>query len=48
MGKWEYVTKHGQAAVYFGVDDNGDVCGLSIGKNTLIDIHNRIRDKIEP
>ncbi len=42
------LNKHGQAAVYFGVDDNGDVCGLSIGKNTLMDIRNRIRDKIDP
>ncbi|MDO4842512.1 MAG: ATP-binding protein, partial [Phoenicibacter congonensis] len=42
------LNKHGQAAVYFGVDDNGDVCGLSIGKDTLMDIRNRIRDTIDP
>ena len=42
------LNKHGNAAVYFGVNDNGDVCGLSVGKNTLMDIRNRIRDKIEP
>ena len=42
------LNKHGKAAVYFGVDDNGNVCGLSIGKNTLMDIRNKIRDKIEP
>ena len=42
------LNKHGHATVYFGVDDNGNVCGLSIGKNTLMDIRNRIRDKIEP
>ncbi len=42
------LNKHGKAAVYFGVDDNGNVCGLSVGKNTLMDIRNRIRDKIEP
>ena len=24
------------------------MCGLSVGKNTLMDIRNRIRDKIEP
>ena len=34
--------------MYFGVSDNGDVCGLSIGKDTLMDIRNKIRDKIEP
>ena len=42
------LNKHGRAIVYFGVDDNGNVCGLSIGKGTLMDIRNRIRDKIEP
>ena len=42
------LNKYGNATVYFGVDDNGNVCGLSIGKNTLMDIRNRIRDKIEP
>lgn len=42
------LNKHGCATVYFGVDDDGNVRGLSIGKNTLMDIRNRIRDKIEP
>ncbi len=42
------LNKHGQGTVYFGVKDNGDVCGLSIGKETLMDIRNRIRDKIDP
>lgn len=42
------LNKHGQATIYFGVDDYGNVCGLSVGKNTLMDIRNRIRDKIEP
>lgn len=42
------LNKHGHAIVYFGVDDDGNVCGLSVGKNTLMDIRNRIRDKIEP
>ena len=42
------LNKHGQATVFFGVDDNGNISGLSIGKNTLMDIRNRIRDKIEP
>lgn len=42
------LNKHGQATVFFGVDDNGNVCGLTVGKNTLMDIRNRIRDKIEP
>lgn len=42
------LNKHGRATVYFGVDDDGNVCGLSIGKNTLMDIRNRINEKIEP
>lgn len=42
------LNRHGEATVYYGVSDNGNICGLDIGKNTLIDIRNRIRDKIEP
>lgn len=42
------LNRHGKATVYFGVSDNGDICGLSIGKDTLMDIRNKIRDKIEP
>ena len=42
------LNKHGRANVFFGVDDNGNVCGLSVGKNTLMDMRNRIRDKNEP
>ena len=42
------LNKHNSGTIYFGVNDDGDICGLSIGKNTLMDIRNRIRDKIEP
>jgi len=42
------LNKHGEATVYFGVKDNGDICGMTIGKDTLMDIRNRIRDKIDP
>lgn len=42
------LNKHGEGTVYFGVKDNGDVCGLKSGKDTLMDIRNRIRDKVEP
>ena len=42
------LNKHGEGTVYFGVSDNGEVCGLDIGKDTLMDIRNRIRDKIDP
>ena len=42
------LNKHGEGNVYFGVSDNGDVCGMDIGKDTLMNIRSRIRDKIEP
>lgn len=42
------LNKHEEAVVYFGVKDNGDVYGMTIGKETMMDIRNKIRDKIEP
>ena len=42
------LNRHGTGTVYFGVDDNGNVKNLNIGKETLMDIRNRIRDIIEP
>ena len=42
------LNKHGEANVYFGVSDNGDVIGMDIGKDTLMNIRNRIRDRVEP
>lgn len=42
------LNKHGRGTVYFGVADNGEVCGVVLGKNTLMDIRNRIADKIDP
>jgi len=42
------LNRHGTGSVYFGVDDNGNVKGISIGKKTCLDIRRRIRDLIEP
>ena len=42
------LNKQGEANVYFGVSDNGDVIGMDIGKDTLMNIRNRIRDRVEP
>lgn len=42
------LNKNNEGTVYFGVKDNGEVIGLQIGKDTLEDIRNRIRDKIDP
>lgn len=43
------LNKGGEGTVYFGVDDNGNVVNkISIGKNTLNDIRNRIKNLIKP
>lgn len=42
------LNKHGEGNVYFGVSDNGNICGMDIGKDTLMHIRDRIRTKIEP
>ena len=42
------LNRSGHGTVYFGVDDNGNVKGFTVGKKTLLDIRNRIKDIIEP
>ena len=42
------LNRHGQGTVYFGVSDDGNVCGLVIGKDTYMDIRDKISRKIEP
>ncbi len=42
------LNKHGEGNVFFGVSDNGDICGMDIGKDTLMHIRDKIRTKIEP
>lgn len=42
------LNKSGKGHLYFGVDDNGDVVGQQIGKNTLRDIANEIGQNISP
>ena len=37
------LNRHNIAIVYFGVDDNGNVVGLQTGKDTLMDIRNKIK-----
>lgn len=39
-------TNHG--TIYFGVKDDGDICGVSVGKNTLKDIRQRVHELIKP
>jgi len=42
------LNSSGKAQVFFGVRDNGDVIGQTIGHNTLKDISRNIRESIEP
>lgn len=42
------LNRSGRGTVYFGVKDNGDVQGMTIGNDTLMDIRNKISDSIEP
>lgn len=42
------LNRHYHGCVYFGVNDNGDVIGLDIGKNTLEDIRNEASNLIKP
>lgn len=42
------LNKAGKGTVYFGVDDNGNVKGMEIGKRTMKDIANMISLTIKP
>lgn len=42
------LNRCGTGTVFFGVDDNGNVKGLDIGKKTLMDVRNRIKDLVAP
>lgn len=42
------LNRHGYGCVYFGVNDDGEVVGLSVGKNTLTEIRNKISLLIDP
>ncbi|MDO4940304.1 MAG: putative DNA binding domain-containing protein [Erysipelotrichaceae bacterium] len=42
------LNKHRRGTLYFGVKDNGDVCGLQIGKDTLRKLSRDITGNIKP
>lgn len=42
------LNKHGKGTLYFGVKNNGDVCGQQIGKETLRDISSQISSHVSP
>ena len=42
------LNKNNHGSIYFGIKDNGDICGVSIGNDTLKDIRQRVKDLIKP
>ena len=42
------LNRHNRGTVYLGVDDSGDVIGMDIGKDTLENIRNLVRSRIQP
>lgn len=42
------LNKHSKGTLYFGVKNNGDVCGQQIGKETLRDISSHISSHVSP
>ena len=42
------LNRNAEGTVYFGVDDDGTIQGLDIGKRTLLDIRSRTAELIEP
>ncbi|MBP3869554.1 MAG: putative DNA binding domain-containing protein [Faecalicoccus sp.] len=42
------LNKHGKGKLYFGVDNNGDVIGQQIGKDTLREVSQAIGNHIRP
>ncbi|MEE8836469.1 MAG: RNA-binding domain-containing protein [Eubacteriales bacterium] len=42
------LNKHKKGAVYFGIKDDGVVCGQNIGKKTTSDISHEIRNNLKP
>ena len=42
------LNRHNSGIVYFGTKDNGDVIGMTIGKNTLQNIRVRISKIVQP
>ena len=42
------LNKNNRGSIYFGVKDNGDICGLTLGNNTLKDIRQRVKELIKP
>lgn len=48
MGLTAMLNKHNHGKLYIGVDDDGDVIGIQIGKDTIEKIRNRIDSLVLP
>ena len=42
------LNKHGRGEVYFGINDDGKVLGLTIGRTTIKDVTQSVVDNTEP
>lgn len=42
------LNKNGKGTVYFGVKDNGEILGVTIGNKTIKDLSNAITNRIKP
>ena len=42
------LNKHCQGTIYFGVKNNGEVCGMDISDSTLRDVSRKIYEQIKP
>lgn len=42
------LNKNKKGEVFFGINDEGKICGLDVGKNTLADITHEIRNNLKP
>ncbi|MCR4652899.1 MAG: putative DNA binding domain-containing protein [Eubacterium sp.] len=42
------LNKHNKGVVYFGIKDDGTVCGQLIGKRTTADISHEVRNNLKP
>ncbi|MCE5299817.1 MAG: putative DNA binding domain-containing protein, partial [Spirochaetia bacterium] len=42
------LNKHGRGEIYFGVKNDGEICGQAIGADTLRDVSKAIADNIKP
>lgn len=42
------LTKSGEGEVIFGIKDNGEICGVTLGKETIKDISRNITNRIKP